>query len=595
MAVRTARKPKAKKPACQVEAYASAVVAGEIVAGRLVRLACQRHLDDLEHAEERGLEWDAEAAAEAIGFFPLLKLASGKPFELEPFQAFIVGSVAGWKKDGRRRYRVAYIEMGKGSGKSPLAAGLGLYGMIADGEPDAEVYAAATQLKQAGVVFRHAKALARSLVRASPAIRARMEILTENISYGESFFRPISSEKRGLDGLSVHMAIVDELHEHPTSDVVDKLRAGTKTRENALIFEITNAGHDRTTVCWNHHEYSIKVLEGTLQNDEWFAYVCTLDACDTCRASGHHQPTHGCLQCDQWTDEAVWIKANPGLDRILKRQYLRGQVTEAQGMPTKLGRVLRLNFCIWVEGDSKAICMDQWRACSAAKDPIAWRAEMLARLRRRTCWGGIDLSAIRDLTSLGLIFPPAPPEWPKWVWLAFYWVPDLSVRDRSELDRIPYDLWVRQEFIKVTPGNVTDYEVIRADVRGLAKEFAIREIAVDMAFQGLQLCTQFAADGMEVCKFGQGFFSMAAPVKRMLELVGRGDIDHGNNPVLAWNASNAVTKEDEAGSLKFDKKRSAEKIDGLVAGTMGLGRAMLTQTSAPGTFYETNKLEVLSW
>jgi phage terminase large subunit-like protein len=214
-----------------VEAYARKVVDGGIVAGPLVRLACKRHLLDLEHGPSRGLRWDWEAAKKAIEFFPtVLRLTEGefdgKPFELSDFQVFKTGCLFGWKRaDGTRRFRVAYVEEGKGNGKSPWAAGVGLYCLTVDDESGAEVYAAATTRDQAKILFRDAE----NMVDTSPALQRRLVKTVNNIAYParRSFFRAISSEGRQLDGKRVHCALLDEVHEHPTPTVVEKMRAGT--------------------------------------------------------------------------------------------------------------------------------------------------------------------------------------------------------------------------------------------------------------------------------------------------------------------------------------------------------------------------------
>lgn len=566
---------------CPVTAYARAVVAGEIVAGRLVRLAAERHLRDLKDGPARGLRWDAEEADRACRFFGCFALPDGRPFKLEPFQVFIVGSVFGWKgPDGFRRFRTAFVEMGKGNGKSPLAAGVGLYGLIADGEAAAEVYSAAVTREQAGILFRDAK----MMVQASTMLSGRLDVLERSIVFGDSFFRPVSSEHRGLDGKRPHVCLLDEVHEHPTSLVCDKMRAGTKTRKQALIFEITNSGYDRTTVCWNHHEYSVRVLEGVIENDTWFAYVCTLDPCDECRAAGLTQPADACPKCDQWTDERTWLKANPGLDTILPRKYLREQVAEAQGIPAKRNLTLRLNFCRWTEAENRAIPQDQWQACTEVRDvdALAWRDRMLEELRGEECYGGLDLASKLDLTGFVALFPPRAKRI-RWLLLAWFWCPELQARARWERDRIPYELWCAQGWIKATPGNVTDYDQVHADIRKIGEVLTIKEIAVD-PWHAAQLSTQLQADGFEIVDFGQGYGSMAAPVNRLLEIVAGAQLEHGNNPILNWMASNAVTAEDPAGNLKFDKSRSVEKIDGIVSLTMALGRAMQEPATGEGGF-----------
>jgi phage terminase large subunit-like protein len=206
-----------------VTLYARSVLAGTILAGRLVRLACERHLADLEDGEQRGVRFDEKAASRAIEFFSFLHLAegehAGKPFHLEPFEQFIVGSLFGWKgSDGHRRFRTAYIEIGKGNGKSPVAAGIGLYGLFADREMGAEIYSAAVTRDQAKIVFADAE----KMVETSPSLLRRVEKTVNNLAVlrTNSFFRPVSSEARGLDGKRVHFALIDEIHEHPSSHVV---------------------------------------------------------------------------------------------------------------------------------------------------------------------------------------------------------------------------------------------------------------------------------------------------------------------------------------------------------------------------------------
>jgi len=334
-------------------AYAIDVLEGRVLAGKPVRQACERHVQDWNSQKETGLKWRADLAQEAIEFFEEVLTVEVRnevrPFTLEGFERFIVGSIFGWHNpDGTRRFRTAYVEIGKGGGKTPLAAGIGLYGLVADGEQSPEVYAAAVTAEQARICFRDAA----RMVERNSDLKQLLEERVSSIYYPGrgGVFRPVSSEHRGLDGKRVHIALIDELHEHMTDLVVEKMRAGTKARRNALIFEITNAGVEMTSVCWQHHEYSLKVLEGTFDDPAWFAYVCALDEGD-----------------DWMSDESCWIKANPGLGAILPIEYLREQVRTARGMPTKQAMVARLNFCQWVQQAVTWIPTEEWNSNS---DPL---------------------------------------------------------------------------------------------------------------------------------------------------------------------------------------------------------------------------------
>jgi phage terminase large subunit-like protein len=585
---------KSKPQFDETRAYAEAVIAGDVVAGRLVRLACERHLRDLREGAARGLHFDVRAAGRAIAFFGLLRLPcdgelDGKPFTLSPFQAFIIGSLFGWKgADDFRRFRTAYIEQGKGSGKTPLAAGVGLYGLVADDEAGAEIYSAATMREQAGILFRDARRMA----EASPALRSALDIDLHNIAYPrtDSFLRPVSSEHRGLDGKRPHMALIDEVHEHPNAMVVDKMRLGTKGRRQALICEITNSGHDRHTVCWAHHEYSENILTGVIADDSWFAYVCGLDACDKCRAEGQTQPKDGCRDCDDWRDEKVWPKANPNLGVSITLKYLREVVHEALGMPTKEGIVKRLNFCLWTEGETRAIPMDCWDACAG---PIDWES-----FRGRECWAGLDIGATSDFTALVLLFPhedgetvsipvdPAKPESERLTFvrrsfslLPLFWMPERSLR-RDERMRAVIEGWKRAGFVKETPGDVVDYDLVLLDLLAVSRRFSLRGIGFDRGFQGSQmgnnLMTHFGEEVVRV--FPQGILSMNAPFREFLELTKLRRLHHDGNPVMRWMCFNTVA-EARGGLIKPSKDRSPEKIDGVTAGVMGLGLAF-AQTGA---------------
>lgn len=548
-----------------VTTYAQAVVSGEREAGKIVRDACQRHIDDL--TNDRGFVFDIGAATRAIQFFPdVLRLNGGEfegaRFELLDWQAFIVGSIFGWKsEDGYRRFRVAYIETGKGSGKSPLAAGIGLYMMIADGEPRAEIYAAATKKDQAKVLFRDAVAMVEQSPDLDDLLRLAGGTEKHNIAYlaQGSFFRPISSEERGRghSGPRPHCALLDEVHEHPTNAMVEFMRAGTKGRRQALIFMITNSGHDRQSVCYEYHDYTAKVCSGALQDDSHFGYVCGVDEGE-----------------DPLKDESCWPKANPSLGITFKHKYLREQVQAARGMPSKENIVRRLNFCQWTEADEVWISGHVWDKCEAEIN--------VASLQGRQCWGGLDLSSKRDLTSLALVFPVEPGEFhptARFAALSFFWTPKDTLNDREEEDRVPYSVWKRDEYLTTTPGSTVHYGFVAQNLGELSGWFDIQSVAYDRwRIDDLKRELDDEGINLELEPMGQGYKDMSPAVDCLEGLLMHQEIVVNANPVLRWNAASVVIASDPAGNRKFAKDKATGRIDGVVALTMAAKHAEAGET-----------------
>lgn len=535
-------------------AYAQAVVAGELIAGPQVRNACARHLRDLEEGPARGLHWDTDAAAHAIGFFEdVLRLNGGRfegqPFEVLPWQAFIVGSLFGWKaEDGFRRFRVAYVETAKGSGKSPLAGGIGLYGLVADGEHRAEVYAAATKKDQAQILFRDAVAMVdQSPLLAHGIAKSGASGKEYNLAFHKtaSFFRTVSADD-GQSGPRPHIALLDEIHEHKTAMVVEMMRAGTKSREQALIFMITNSGTDRLTVCWDYHDYADKVAAGVLEDDSFFGFVCALDEGD-----------------DPFDDEDSWYKANPSLAYgIPGLKYLREQVTQARGMPSKEATVRRLNFCQWVQADNPAISRDAW---------IATQDEDfdLDLLIGRRCVAGLDLSSTQDLTSLVLMFEPVELD-PVWRMVPWFWLPEEGLAKKGEQDRVPYLAWQKAGHLDTTPGRAINKRHVLHKLVEITERYDLQGIGYDR-WRIEDLTSLIDDEGLSLpplTPVGQGFKDMAPAVDEFERRLVNVELRHQGHPVLTWCAANAVFAEDPAGNRKLNKAKSTGRVDGVVAAVM---------------------------
>lgn len=565
----------------EVERYARDVIKGKILAGPYVRAACKRHLRDLKTGHKRGLVWDYEAASRAFGFFnDVLHLNGGQfeglPFVLIDWEYFVVGSLFGWKNaEGLRRFRKAFIETGKGSGKSPLAAGIGLYMLSADAEPRAEIYAAATKKDQAKVLFRDAVAMVEQSEDLDALLHMSGGLEKTNIAFlaKGSFFRPISSEDRGKgqSGPRPHCGLLDEIHEHPSNLMVEMMDAGIKWRRQPLTFMITNSGDSRQTVCFEYHEYGAKVAEGSIEDDTFFAYICALDEKD--------KPLR---------NEKCWSKVNPSLIpvNIPGMEYLRKQVREAKGLPSKENVVLRLNFCTWTEAETSAVSREVWEKCEAEFDPEI--------LKGRRCAGGIDLSGKKDLTALGLVFEFEAGEidlLPDGGVLALveFWTPGDTLLDREEQDRVPYIKWKKDGFIKTTPGKTVNYGFVAKRLAEINATYELTALAYDRwRIDDLQRELDDIGVEINLVPHGQGFKDMSPAWDAAEDLIINTKLRVLKNPCMRWNVASAVIIEDPAANRKFAKNKSTGRIDGLVALTMGVS-ALNTDEDEPSV-YETEEL-----
>lgn len=548
------------------EQYIDDVIDGRVVACRWVRLACERQRADLESGTERGLRFDEQAAKLAIVFFSLLKHSkgewAGQPIHLEPWQQFVLWCLFGWKRaDGTRRFRTSYLEVARKNGKTTLAAGIGLYLLLADGEPGAEVYSAATKRDQARLSHGEATRMA----KASPQIRREVTVYKDNIHIREtaSKFEPLGADADTMDGLNVHGAIVDEIHAHKTRDVWDLLETATGARRQPLMFGITTSGYDRQSLCFQQHEYTQKVLERIVEDDTWFGIIYAID------------------EGDDWEDERVWIKANPNMGVSKKWDDMRRKAARAREMPAALNAFLRLELDVWTQSETKWVDTEHWRSCGMAVDAMG--------LRGRTCYGGLDLSSTTDVSAFVLVFPPQA-DGDTYQVLCRFWIPEASMVERSRRDRVPYEAWVRQGFITATPGEVIDYDFIYAQIDEDAQAYDLQEIAFDR-WGATKIVQSIEERGLTCVQFGQGFASMSPPMKELEKLIIGEKLAHGNHPVLTWMADNLVARVDPAGNIKPDKERSTEKIDGMVALIMGLDRA-LRHEPRRRSVYEDRGLEV---
>lgn len=555
------------KPDDPVTAYAKAVVARKIVAGPHVRDAAARHLKDLKDGPKRGLVWDVPAAERAIRFFPVvLRLNGGQfegvPFELHVSQQFIVGSIFGWKRtDGTRRFRRAFVEEGKGNGKSPLAAGIGLYGLIADEEPRAEVYAFATKKDQAMVLFRDAVAM----VRQSDPLKARLQLSGGagrewNIAdlRSSSFFRPIANDD-GQSGPRPHIAIGDEVHEHRDGQMIEMLERGFKFRRQPLLFMITNSGFDRKTVCWEEHLHAIRVAAGDVEDDTTFSFVCGLDDDD-----------------DPLNDPGCWAKANPLLGTILKEDYLADVVAQAKAIPGKLNNILRLHFCVWTDADTAWVSREQWEKI---EDP----GMSIDAFAETPFWAGLDIGTSLDMTAKALVFPDGldGEGRPKFAAFVHGYLPAEGLEEHARKDRAPYDVWVRNGFITATPGKTTRLDYVARDLVEEVQAFGCESVAYDVWLikRFNEELEELGVD-LPVVEHPQGWnrrrdspLSMPDSINALEQLIFEGRIRVHVNPALRSAVMSARLLASAAGLRRFDKNKATARIDMAVALAMAVGTA----------------------
>ena len=537
-----------------VTRYAQAVVDGQVVAGRLARLACRRHLDDLAHQGARGLEWDAKEAERAIAFFGLLHHYKGRDdlIVLAPWQEFVIGSAFGWRRaaTGLRRFRYIYLECASKQGKSTIAGGAGLLLAFFDGEPGAEVYTAATKRDQAKIPWQAAV----QMVRKSPDLRKRIEILAGRLvqESSASFFAPLGRDSDSDQGINPNGAIIDELHVHADRDLLDNIEKAASVRRQPMIWKITTAGVKRESVWADERADAVAILEGRVVDDSTFAIVYTLD------------------EDDDPFDEAVWPKANPNLGVSVQVDFLRERAAKAKRSPGAMGAYMRYHMNVPTQASEKAIDLDEWDA--NAGEPQLRPGQKL--------WGGLDLASVRDLSAfVGIARAPDG----MYDIMCRFWCPEENIDERSQRDGVPYRTWVDAGLLTPTPGPVTDHAFIRRELNQLAEEYEL----VDLGYDGWNmggLEAELMQDGLVILKIAQTWSGLAPGWHELERLILDHKLRHGGHPILRWMAGNVETEVNADGHQRPSKSRSSEKIDGMVALDMALTRLMTALEPEPSVY-----------
>lgn len=542
--------------------YAEQVTQGAIPASSHVRRSCELALKNRARTD---IFFDNTAACRPVRFALFINHLkgpkAGQPIEFEPWQIFIISQVYGWKRsDGKRLRRSVYIEVPRKSGKSTLCSVLCLYHLMADGEASAEVYSAATSRDQARIVFGDAQAMARN----SDNLSNHLTVNRSAITYlkTNSKFEPLSADAGSLEGRSPSCSIVDELHVHKTPEVYDVLNVASGAREQPLLFSITTAGVNREGICYQVRDYSIKVLEGHIEDDTFFSMIYGID------------------EGDDWRDPESWKKANPNYGVSVQPDDLERLAKQAEESPSAETNFKTKRLNVWCNTNSAWLSMTSWDACNAERPPLSyWHG--------KPCYVGLDLASVSDFACVAYLFQENGIIYP---YVSSY-LPMDTIEEKAGTMGDKYREWVQQGHITATDGAVTDLNYIRDELMKSFEKFQIKQVAFD-PYGALGLVTELMDHGLPMVKFPQNITSMSDPSKELEKAILDKKLAHGNDPVIRWMAANCVIYTDPNDNIKVKKEAVANKIDGVIAIIMALGRMKLNGGLQPSP-YETRGIRTL--
>ena len=552
--------------------YARDVVAERIPACRWVRLACQRHIDDLAKSKNKNYpyKFSKEHAERVCRFIQCLPHVKGKwgqqrlPLTLEPWQLFRFACVFGWvrKRTGQRRFREAYNEVPRKSGKSLESAGIALYCMAADGEYGAEVYCGATTEAQAWKVFEPAQLMCRRTPDFVNAFGIEVNARNLNILADNSKLEPLIGDPG--DGGSPSCAIIDEFHEHRTSGLYDTMVTGMGARDNPLTWIITTAGFNTASPCYAKRKEVEQILEGVIKDDEVFGIIYTTD------------------EGDDWTDPASLIKANPNYGVSVDSEYLLSQLQKAINSPRKAAAFKTKHLNVWGGAKSAFFNMEQWRACedtSLTLEQFIGEEQII----------GLDLAAKLDLTAGVPLFRRTGDDGKVHYYCVAprFWIPEDTVfsgEDQSASDR--YQGWVADGHLDATDGAEIDSLYLLEEIKEAHQSGSpVCNIEID-PHGATMLSHRLMDEGLDVTSVTQNYTQMSDPMKELEAAIKAGRFHHDGNPVMTWCISNVIGKtlpgSDDVVRPTKDKATNA-KIDGAVALIMAVGRALLLHTSPAQT------------
>lgn len=533
--------------------YMRGVLDGSVPACSFVKQAVQRQLNDLRRWGPEGGDYyfDEKEASRPCWFIENLTHTkgelAGRAIHLEPWQCFLLTTLFGWKaKAGNRRFRSAYVEVGRGNGKSTLLSGIGLFCLCADHEPGAEVYSFATTREQAKIVFGDAQTMARGNRALQEAYGLEVTAHALYVPATNSTFQAKSAEGSTLDGLNTHLAIIDELHAHKKRDVFDVVETSLGKRRNSLMVSITTAGVDRTGICYEQRTLVTKILSGSLQDESYFGIIYTLDP------------------DDDWKSDEALEKANPNWGVSVRPEVIRALQAKAIATPSAENNFKTKHLDVWCNADVGWMGMKAWDACAdESLDESDFDGE--------PCWLGLDLASTSDMTAKVKIFQRKIDGSSHYYLFGDYWLPRTAI-ERGVNSQ--YQGWEYLGYLHVCEGPVTDFAEIRDSILEDCGRYSVQSVAYD-PFQAVQLSKELSDDGVPMVLCKQTVANLSDPMKQFQALVLDHRLHFNGDPVLTWMVSNVVCHVDVKENIYPRKDAPENKIDGVVAGIMALSRALL--------------------
>ena len=493
---------------------------------------------------------------------------AGKAFKLELWQQAVVANLFGWKRpDGSRRFRKGLFYVPRKNSKSTTAAAVTLASAFLDGEHGAQIYCAAAEKEQAKFVWT----AARKMIEAEPVLMQHVNIYksTYTVEMPEigAYIKPLSADADTKHGSNPHWVVMDELHAQKTRDLCDTLESGMGSRRQPMMLYLTTADHYGPSICNEVYKQACAVRDNKGDPNK--------PGYDAAFLPIIYEAPKGA----DWKDEKVWAAANPNLDVSVKLDFLRAECRKAQEVTAYENTFRRLYLNQQTEQDMRWIQMDRW-----GQNDGAVNRESLAG---RKCWGGLDLATTTDLAALAWVFPDDDGE--TFDVLMRFWCPADRAEARERRDKVPYIAWARNGWLTMTDGDVIDYSFIRAAINEDAALFDVQDVGYDK-YNATQLAHELSnEDGIKMIEFGQNCVTMNDPCKQFEVVYKKRGLRHGKNPILDWMAGNVSIVFDSNSNFKCDKKKSSDKIDGIVALIMGLARA---QSSPIETFDYKTAIEV---